>query len=107
MLTSGAPPLSLGLFCHGELSECSGPGKPAVDQDDRDTFSLQHICLGGQSALILHCEGMGWCVAMCRANVTNCPGNVASADTSLEKHTAGHECPGRWLGVLTGTCCSL
>lgn len=42
VLTSGVPRPSSGLFCHGELSECSGPGKPILDQDDRDTFSLQH-----------------------------------------------------------------
>lgn len=71
---------------HSELSESSGPGKPVVNQDDRDTVSLQHIYLGQRGlrgvvrALIL-CHGeKGWCVALCIANVTNCPGNVASAE---------------------------
>lgn len=98
VLTSRGTPTVLRALLQSELSESSGPGKPAVNQDDRDTFSLQHICLGqrelrgvsscGQSALILcHGERGCWCVALHIANVTNHPGNVASADTRLEKHT--------------------
>lgn len=100
-----------------ELSENSEPAKPTVNGDVRDTFSLLHICLGqrglrgvsscAQSALILRHESVGWCVTMCTANVTNCPGNVAFSDTRLEKHTTSHECPGRWLCVITGAWRSL